>query len=83
MMSYDAKLLFTSIPLNKTIEIILELICDWKEIKTDIPKIIMKKMLLLLTKDVYFLFEDDIYQQTDGVALGSPFGPILPGIFVV
>ena len=47
MMSYDAKLLFTSIPLNKTIEIILELICDWKEIKTDIPKIIMKKMLLL------------------------------------
>ena len=83
MMSYDAKLLFTSIPLNKTIEIILELICDWKEIKTDIPKIIMKKMLLLLTKDVCFLFEDDIYQQTDGVALGSPFGPILPGIFVV
>ena len=83
MMSYDAKLLFISIPLNKTVEIILELICDWKEIKTDIPKITMKKMLLLLTQDVYFLFEDDIYQQTDGVALGSPFGPILPGIFVV
>ena len=83
MMSYDAKLLFTSIPLNKTIEIILELICDWKEIKTDIPKIIMKKMLLLLTKDVYFLFEDDIYQQTDSVTLGSPFGPILPRIFMV
>ena len=83
MMSYDAKLLLTSIPLNKTIEIILELMYNWKEIKTDIPKNIMKEMLLLLTKDVYFLFEDDIYQQTDGVALGSPFGPILPGIFVV
>ena len=83
MMSYDAKLLLTSIPLNKTIEIILELMYNWKEIKTDIPKNIMKEMLLLLTKDVYFLFEDDIYQQTDGVALGSLFGPILPGIFVV
>ena len=83
MMSYDAKLLLTSIPLNKTIEIILELMYNWKEIKTDIPKNIMKEMLLLLTKDVYFLFEDDIYQQTDSVTLRSPFGPILPRIFMV
>ena len=43
----------------------------------------MKEMLLLCAKDVHFLFEDEIYQETDGVALGSPFGPILPGIFVV
>ena len=40
-------------------------------------------MLLLCAKDVHFLFEDEIYQETDGVAMGSPFGPILPGIFVV
>ena len=43
----------------------------------------MKEMLLLCAKDVHFLFEDEIYQETDGVAVGSPFGPILPGIFVV
>ena len=43
----------------------------------------MKEMLLLCAKDVHFLFEDEIYQETDGVAMGSPFGPILPGIFVV
>ena len=40
-------------------------------------------MLLLCAKDVHFLFEAEIYQETDGVAMGSPFGPILPGIFVV
>ena len=43
----------------------------------------MKEMLLLCAKDVHFLFEDEIYQETDGVAMGSSFGPILPGIFVV
>ena len=43
----------------------------------------MKEMLLLCAKDVHFLFEDEIYQETDGVAMGSPFGSILPGIFVV
>ena len=40
-------------------------------------------MLLLCTKDVHFLFENEIYQQTDGVAMGSPSGPILAGIFMV
>ena len=43
----------------------------------------MKEMLLLCTKDVHFLFEDDIYQKTDSVAMGSPLGPILAGIFMV
>ena len=43
----------------------------------------MKEILLLCAKDVHFFFVDEIYQETDGVAMGSPFGPILPGIFVV
>ena len=54
MMSFDVKPLFTSIPLTKTIEFTLERIYDWKEINTNIPKTIMKEMLLLCTKDVHF-----------------------------
>ena len=53
-MSFDLKPLFTSIPLTKTIEFTLERIYDWKEINTNIPKTIMKEMLLLYTKDVHF-----------------------------
>ena len=73
----------TSIPLNKTIKITLERIRDRKEINTDIRKTMIKEMLLLCTKDVHFLFADEIYQQTDGVAMRSPLGPILAGIFMV
>ena len=58
-------------------------IYDRKEINTGIPKMIMKEMLLLCTKNVHLLFEDEIQQYTDGVAIGSPLGPILAGIFIV
>ena len=43
----------------------------------------MKEMLSLCIKDVHFLFEDEIYQQTDVVAMGSPLGPVVGGIFMV
>ena len=83
MMSHNVKSLFTSIALSKTIKITLEWIYDRKEINKDIPKTILKEMLLLCTRDVHFLFEDEICQQTDGVAMRSPLGPILAGIFIV
>ena len=43
----------------------------------------MRNLLLLCTKNVHFCFGGDIYQQNDGVAMGSPLGPVLAGIFMV
>ena len=43
----------------------------------------MKEILLLCTKNVHFTFRDVVYLQTDGVAMGSPLGPVLAGIFMV
>ena len=40
-------------------------------------------MLVLCTKNVYFTFSYIVYLQTDGVAMGSPLGPVLAGIFMV
>ena len=83
MMSFDVSSLFTSILLSKTIEITLEQIYDRTEINAYIPKTIMKETLLLCTKDIYFLYEDEIYQQTDGVGMESLLRPILAGILFV
>ena len=83
MMSFDVRSLFTSILLSKTIEIILERIYDRTEINAYIPKTIIKEILLLCTKDVHFLCEDEIYQQTDGVGMESLLRPILAGNFLV
>ena len=43
----------------------------------------MREMLLLCTKNEHSAFKDVLYLQTDGVAVGSPLGPVLAGIFMV
>ena len=50
LVSFDVKLLFTNVPLDKTIEIILNRIYNKNEISTDITKSEMKELLNLCTK---------------------------------
>ena len=83
MVSFDVKSLFTNVPLEYTIDLILKRIYDNGEFSTDITRSEMKEMLTLCTKNVHFTFNGDIYLQTDGVAMGSPLGPVLAGIFMV
>ena len=83
LVSFDVKSLFTNVPLDETIKIILNRIYEENEISTDITKSEMKELLNLCTKSVHFAFEGNIYVQNDGVAMGSPLGPILANIFMV
>ena len=71
MVSFDVASLFTNVPLEETIEIILKRIYINKEITTDIPKQEMKELLILFTKNVHFTFNNETYIQVDGVAMGS------------
>ena len=43
----------------------------------------MKELLLLCTKKVHFTFNGKIYMQVEGVAMGSPLGPVLADIFMI
>ena len=82
-MPFDVTSIFTNVPLDETIEIILRRVYIDQEINTDIPKKEMKELLLLCTKSVHFIFNGKIYIQIDGVAIGSPLGPVLANIFMV
>ena len=46
-------------------------------------KIEFKELLSLATKESYFIFNEKLYKQVDGVAMGSPLGPTLANAFLV
>ena len=76
LISFDVTLLFTNVPLDITIDVILKRIYDENEVNTNIPKQQMRDLLLLCTKNVHFSYNGDIYTQADGVAMGSSLGPV-------
>ena len=61
LISFDVKSLFTNVPIQKTIDILLKRIYENKEINTSISKKDMKYILILCTKSVHFPMNGDIY----------------------
>ncbi|CAH8429348.1 unnamed protein product [Dicrocoelium dendriticum] len=47
-----------------------------------LPLEFLQNLILLCTENVRFQFEGKAYKQIDGVAMGSPLGPVLADIFL-
>ena len=75
--------MFTNVPIDATIDIIIRRIYEFKEIDTRITKNEMRELILLCPKNVHFTFNGETFTQVDGVAMGSSLAPILAGIFMV
>ena len=48
----------------------------------NITKAELKKLFEFATSGTYFLFQGIYYDQIDGVAMDSPFGPALANLFM-
>ena len=83
LISFDVTSLFTNVLLDYTVSIILKRIYDQRELETKISRKEMKDILLLCTKNVHFSYDNKLYSQKDGVAMGSPLGPLITGIFML
>ena len=82
MASFDVTSLFTNIPLDETIEIISNQLfanCMYFE---GLHRLQFTKLLSFAVKNCHNTFNDCIYQQIDGVAMGSPLGPLFANIFM-
>ena len=71
MGSLDIGSLFTNISLEETIEFFMI------EKKNQ-----FKDLLSIATKESYFIFNNILYKQIDGVAMGSPLGSSLANAFL-
>ena len=81
MILYDVCSLFTSIPLKETIDIAVNLIF-YKYPELKIARQELKKLFEFATSGTHFLFDGSYYDQIDGVAMGSPLGPVLANLFM-
>ena len=67
--------------LEETIDIAVNVILE-NNIGIKITKKELKQLFIYTTSKTYFLFNDSIYDQIDGVAMGSPLAPVLANLFM-
>ena len=82
MGSLDVESLFTSIPLDETIDLCCESMYGNRELVSKLSKRDFKDLLTIAVKESSFIFNSSYYTQTDGVAMGSPLGPTLANAFM-
>ena len=82
LVSFDVTSLFTNVPLDFTIDIILDRIYDKNFFNTNIKKNTMRKLLKDICTKTAFSFNGKIFKQIDGVSMGASLGPVLSNIFM-
>ena len=86
LVSYDVSALFTNVPLKETINIIVDkaFTDDWfnRTYNLNLQRQDLMKLLEVSTSNQLFQFNGQLYEQTDGVAMGSPLGPLTANVFM-
>ena len=86
IVSYDVTSLFTNVPLDETISLLAEkaFTNNWfnTTYNLNITKSGLIELLTIATKDQLFQFNGELYEQSEGVAMGSPLGPLMANTFM-
>ena len=81
MASFDVSSLFTNIPLKKSIDLAVSYIFEGNT-KLKFSRAELVKMFSIATSQTHFLFHGKVFDQIDGVAMGSPLAPVLANLFL-
>ena len=85
LVSFDVKSLFTSIPVEEAIEICKGRLLEDSSLeeRTDLSVDTIVNLLRFCLTSMSFQFDGKHYQQTNGVAMGSPVSPVVADIFMI
>ena len=84
IISYYAKALFTSVPIEPAIEIIRKHLEDDKDLQQRTSMIVNHNICLLefCLKNTCFIFQGRYYEQVEGAVMGSPISPIVANLYI-
>ena len=82
--SYDVSALFTSVPVDPALNIIRDLLDKDHTLKerTVLAVNDIIPLLEFCLKNMHFSFQDQFYEQVEGVAMCSPVSPIIANMFM-
>ena len=82
LVSFDIKSLFTNVPVQETLDIVINSLFEHQEDVKGIGKNEFKKLLNLCVNDNHFIFNKQHYMQHEGFAMGSPLSAPMANIFL-
>ncbi|CAH2094625.1 unnamed protein product [Euphydryas editha] len=80
LISLDVDSLFTNVPVKETLNILTKLLKNNHTNANEITELI--ELTKLCMKQNYFKFNNQFYQQKEGLAMGSPLSPLMADIFM-
>ena len=82
MASLDVEPLFTNIPLEETVKNCVNDLFSNNFYSGKLSRKDLHDLLKLATTESSFIFDNKLYKQIDGIAMGSPLAPILANAFL-
>ena len=86
LVSYNVSSLFTNVPVDETIEILVQKAFHEEWFNNDYNLALIESDLRALfniaVKNQFFQLDGKLYEQIDGVPMGSPLGPLMANTFM-
>ena len=84
MVSFDVKSLFTSVPIDKALDVINRRLTDDDTLgdRSTLTPDQVTMLLRICLKTTYFMYYQQFYEQMEGAAMGSPVSPVVANIFM-
>ena len=81
MVSFDVTSLFTNVPVEETINIVINSLYGNQDLVNGMKREQFRKLLEICVNDNHFIFNNNHYVQHEDFAIGSPLSATVANIF--